>query len=56
VKYLNRTQQARLDWPIPNRLSEGDLGRLLFPTQTVAGQRRFVEPDFPVEGAATRAL
>jgi transposase len=48
VEYLNRAQQAGLSWPIPDRLNERDLGRLLFPTQAVTGQRRFVEPDFPV--------
>ena len=47
VDYLNRAQQAGLGWPIPDDLNERDLGRLLFPTQAVTGQRRFVEPDFP---------
>ncbi len=48
VDYLNRAQQAGLGWPIPEGLHERDLGRLLFPTQAVTGQRRFTEPDFPV--------
>lgn len=48
VEYLNRAQQAGLGWPIPDGLTERDLGRKLFPTQAVTGQRRFVEPDFPV--------
>jgi len=47
VDYLNRAQQAGLGWPIPEGLHERDLGRLLFPTQAVTGQRRFTEPDFP---------
>jgi transposase len=47
VDYLNRAEQAGLGWPIPEHLNERDLGRKLFPTQTVTGQRRFVEPDFP---------
>jgi len=47
VEYLNRAQQAGLGWPIPAGLTERDLGRKLFPTQAVTGQRRFVEPDFP---------
>ena len=47
VDYLNRAEQAGLSWPIPEDLNERDLGRLLFPTQPVTGQRRFTEPDFP---------
>jgi transposase len=47
VDYLNRAQQAGLGWPVPEGLHERDLGRLLFPTQAVTGQRRFAEPDFP---------
>jgi transposase len=47
VDYLNRAQQAGIGWPIPDDLNERDLGRLLFPTQPVSGQRRFTEPDFP---------
>ena len=47
VEYLNRAEQAGLSWPIPEDLNERDLGRKLFPTQAVTGQRRFVEPDFP---------
>ncbi len=47
VDYLNRADQAGLSWPIPDHLNERDLGRLLFPTQVVTGQRRFTEPDFP---------
>jgi len=47
VEYLNRARQAGLDWPIPADLDERDLGRMLFPTQPPAGQRRFTEPDFP---------
>jgi len=48
VDYLNRAEQAGLAWPLPEGLLERDLGRLLFPTQAATGQRRFVEPDFPV--------
>ena len=47
VDYLTRAKQAGLSWPIPEDLCERDLGRLLFPTQPVTGQRRFAEPDFP---------
>jgi transposase len=47
VDYLNRAEQAGLDWPIPEGMHERDLGRLLFPTQAITGQRRFAEPDFP---------
>lgn len=47
VDYLTRARQAGLSWPIPEELCERDLGRLLFPTQPVIGQRRFSEPDFP---------
>jgi len=46
VDYLKRAEQAGLSWPIPEGLMERDLGRLLFPTQAVTGQRRFTEPDF----------
>ena len=47
VDYLNRAQRAGLGWPVPDGLNERDLGRLLFTTQPVSGQRRFTEPDFP---------
>ena len=47
VDYLNRAERAGLGWPIPEGMHERDLGRLLFPTQEVTGQRRFTEPDFP---------
>jgi hypothetical protein len=47
VDYLTRAKQAGLSWPIPEDLCERDLGRFLFPTQPVTGQRRFSEPDFP---------
>ena len=46
VDYLNRAESAGLGWPLPADLQERDLGRLLFPTQTRTGQRRFAEPDF----------
>lgn len=46
VDYLKRAAVAGLGWPIPEELGERELGRLLFPTQTVTGQRRFVEPDY----------
>jgi len=46
VDYLARAALAGLGWPIPDELGERELGRLLFPTQAVTGQRRFVEPDF----------
>ena len=44
--YIKRAEQAGLSWPIPHDIDERDLGRLLFPTQAVTGQRRFAEPDF----------
>ena len=47
VDYLHRAKQAGLNWPIPTEMDERDLGRLLFPTQPLTGQRRFTEPDFP---------
>ena len=47
VDYLERAKQAELSWPLPADLHERDLGRLLFPTQSLTGQRRFTEPDFP---------
>lgn len=47
VNYLNRAQQAGLSWPLPADMDERTLGRLLFPTQPLTGQRRFVEPDYP---------
>ena len=53
VDYLKRATAAGLGWPIPDDLDERDLARLLFPTQTRTGQRRFVEPDFV---AAQQAL
>jgi len=46
VDYLNRAATAGLGWPIPAGLNERDLGRLLFPTQSRTGQRRFAVPDF----------
>lgn len=45
--YLKRAQQAQLSWPLPHDLDERTLGRLLFPTQPITGQRRFSEPDYP---------
>lgn len=48
VDYLTRAEHAQLNWPLPVELDERDLGRLLFPTQSRRGQRRFTEPDFPV--------
>ena len=47
VDYLNRAQRAGVGWPVPEGMHERDLGRLLFPTQAVTGQRRFAEPDCP---------
>lgn len=46
VDYLERAEKASLEWPLPEALSERELGRLLFPTQPRTGQRRFAEPDF----------
>ncbi|MGB9881029.1 MAG: IS21 family transposase, partial [Anaerolineae bacterium] len=47
ANYLARAEQAQLGWPLPNDMDERTLGRLLFPSQPLTGQRRFVEPDFP---------
>lgn len=47
VDYLKRADLAGITWPIPTHLGERELGRLLFPTQPLTGQRRFSEPDFP---------
>ncbi len=44
--YLQRAREAGISWPIPADLNDRDLGRLLFPSQPVTGQRRFVEPDY----------
>lgn len=44
--YLKRAAAAGLGWPLPEEMGERELGRLLFPTQPVTGQRRFVEPDY----------
>jgi transposase len=46
VDYLKRADLAGLGWPIPEELTERDLGRMLFPTQPLTGQRRFAEPDY----------
>ena len=46
VDYIKRAEKAHVSWPIRSDLDERDLGLLLFPTQPVTGQRRFVEPDF----------
>lgn len=46
VDYLARAEQAGLAWPLPVELDERNLGRHLFPSQPVTGQRRFSEPDY----------
>lgn len=46
--YLKRAKEAGLKWPLPDDLDERTLGRLLFPSQPLTGQRRFVEPDFAI--------
>jgi transposase len=48
VDYLNRAAHAGVSWPLPAAMDERDLGRLLFPSQPVTGQRRFSDPDFPL--------
>jgi len=45
--YLKRARQAGISWPLPDDMNERTLGRLLFPSQPVTGQRRFTEPDYP---------
>ncbi len=44
--YLRRAKQAGITWPLPDNIDERTLGRLMFPTQPLTGQRRFVEPDY----------
>ncbi len=46
ANYLTRAQTAGLSWPLPPDMDERTLGRLLFPSQAITGQRRFVEPGF----------
>ncbi|MCP5016552.1 MAG: IS21 family transposase, partial [Ketobacter sp.] len=46
ANYLNRAECAGISWPLPPDIGERELGRLLFPTQPLTGQRRFAEPDF----------
>jgi transposase len=48
ANYLQRAEHAGLRWPLPEDMDERTLGRLLFPSQPTTGQRRFVEPEFPV--------
>lgn len=45
--YLKRAREAAISWPLPADMDERTLGRLLFPSQPLTGQRRFTEPDFP---------
>jgi transposase len=45
--YLKRAREADIGWPLPIDMDERTLGRLLFPSQPVTGQRRFTEPDYP---------
>ena len=45
--YLKRAREAGVGWPLPAEMDERTLGRLLFPSQSATGQRRFIEPDFP---------
>jgi len=47
ANYLQRAELAGIRWPLPADMDERTLGRLLFPSQPVTGQRRFVELDFP---------
>lgn len=46
--YLKRAREAGIGWPLPADMDERTLGRLLFPSQPLTGQRRFTEPDFPM--------
>jgi len=46
VDYLNRAKRAGIEWPLPEDMNEPELQRLLFPTWTGSGPRRFTEPDF----------
>lgn len=45
--YLARARDAGVSWPLPANLDEAALGRLLFPTQPLEGQRRFTDADYP---------
>jgi transposase len=47
VDYLTRAKKVGLGWPLPENMDDRDLEQALFPVQTVTGQRRFAEPDYP---------
>lgn len=45
--YLKRARQAGLSWPLPDGMSERDLGSALFPPASNGRTTDFVAPDFP---------
>lgn len=45
--YLKRAREAGIAGPLSAEIDERTLGRVLFPSQPVTRQRRFIEPDFP---------
>lgn len=48
ANYLRRAQSAKLNWPLPEDMSERELTAALFPEQTTASaHHRFAEPDYP---------
>jgi len=46
ANYLNRAEKVGLNWSQAQSMSEHDLGRALFPSLPVTGERHFSEPDF----------
>lgn len=46
-KYLDLAASARLSWPLPDGISDGELTRLLFPNAETGSLQQFTIPDFP---------
>lgn len=44
--YIQRATEANLSWPLPDELDERTLGRLLFPSQTPSGPRKFTDVNY----------
>lgn len=53
IEYLRRAARAGLSWPLPERLDEVGLERLLFPPAPPAKGRRFAEPDWAARSTAS---
>jgi len=47
ANYLNRAEKAGITWEMACDMDERELGRALFPSQTLSGARHFIEPDYP---------